>query len=86
MAAITLSHALAECLEFLQEGESLEACLDKYPEHRETLRPLLAVAQALRDQQVTAAPSAHFLVELKSKVTRASSKYRKGGEADRKRH
>ncbi len=61
----------------------MEACLEKYPEHRETLAPLLAIAQSLQDHQAPAAPSPYFLVELKSKLTRESSKTRKGGEADK---
>lgn len=85
MATTTLSRALAECLECLQEGESLEACLDKHPEHRESLRPLLEIAKTLRDHQARAAPSPYFIVQLKSKLTKGSSKNRKGGEAHRKR-
>ncbi len=70
MAISSLSHALADCLEFLQEGESLEACLERYPEHRERLRPLLEVAQTLQVEQPEVAPSRHFLNELKSKLTK----------------
>ena len=84
MADITLSLALAECLESLREGKTLEACLEKYPEHRETLAPLLAIAQSLQDHQAPAMPSPYFLVDLKSKLTIEASKTRKGGEADRK--
>lgn len=62
----------------------MEACLEKYPEHRETLAPLLAIAQSLQDHESAAMPSPYFLVELKSKVTKEASKTRKGGEADRK--
>jgi hypothetical protein len=57
-------------MELLREGESLEACLERYPEHRERLRPLLEIAQALQGWQPDIAPSPYFLVELKSKLTR----------------
>ena len=70
LATTTLSHALADCMEFLREGESLEACLQRYPEYRERLRPLLEIAQALEDRQPEVAPSPYFLIELKSKLAR----------------
>jgi len=57
-------------MELLREGESLEVCLERYPEHRERLRPLLEIAQALQGWQPDIAPSLYFLVELKSKLTR----------------
>jgi hypothetical protein len=57
-------------MEFLREGESLEACLQRYPEYRERLRPLLEIAQALEDRQPEMAPSPYFLNELKSKLAR----------------
>jgi len=57
-------------MEFLREGESLEACLQRYPEYQERLRPLLEIAQALEDRQPEVAPSPYFLVELKSKLIR----------------
>ena len=70
LATTTLSHALADCMEFLREGESLEACLQRYPKYRERLRPLLEIAQALEDRQSQVAPSPYFLNELKLKLTR----------------
>ncbi len=48
----------------------MEACLQRYPEYRERLRPLLEIAQVLQDDQPEVAPSPHFLFELKSKLTR----------------
>ncbi len=86
MANITLSHALADCLDALREGESLKACLDRYPEHRERLRPLLEVAQTLHreEYQEEARPSPDFVVDLKSILTEEMSKSRKGGGAHRK--
>jgi hypothetical protein len=84
LATTTLSHALAECLDCLREGESISACLDRYPEHRSSLRPLLEVAKLLQEHQPAAAPSPFFIVSLKAKLEKANNK-RKGGEADRKR-
>jgi hypothetical protein len=37
-----------ECLDSIQAGESVEACLARYPEHAEALRPLLSLATAVR--------------------------------------
>ena len=65
----TLSRALADYMEYLREGEPLEACLERYPEYRERLRPLLEIAQALEGGQPEVAPSPYFLIELKSKLT-----------------
>ena len=85
MANITLSHALADCLDAMQDGESLNACLNRYPEHRERLRPLLEVAQTLHREksQEEAAPSPYFVVDLKSILKEQMSKNRKGGGAHR---
>lgn len=87
MATITLSHALADCLDAMREGESLKACLNRYPEHREDLRPLLEVAQTLHREkyQEEAAPSPDFVVSLRSILTEEMSKNRKGGGEYRKR-
>ena len=85
MAIATLSRALADCLESLREGEPMEVCLERYPDHRERLRPLLEIAQGLQDHQPEVAPSPYFLIELKSKLTSEEEKSRKGGEAHRKR-
>jgi hypothetical protein len=57
-------------MEFLREGETLQACLERYPEYRERLRPLLEIAQTLQGQQPEVAPSLNFLTQLKSKLTR----------------
>ncbi len=86
MVTITLSHALADCLDAIREGESLKACLDRYPEHRERLRPLLEVAQTLHreEYQEEATPSPDFIGDLKSILTEEMSKNRKGGGAYRK--
>ena len=68
MATITLSHALADCLEFMRQGERLEECLDRYPQYRDRLRPLLEVAQALESCGPDPKPSAHFLANLEMTI------------------
>ncbi len=59
----------------------MEACLDRYPEHREPLRPLLEVARVLMAHREAALPSPRFLIDLQSKLTKEASNYKKGGEA-----
>ncbi|MGB3717750.1 MAG: DUF5667 domain-containing protein [Candidatus Promineifilaceae bacterium] len=39
---------LDECLASLQAGDSLESCLNRYPEHAEELKPLLEMAQTVQ--------------------------------------
>jgi hypothetical protein len=39
---------LDECLDSIQSGASVQACLARYPEHAEDLRPLLSLATAVR--------------------------------------
>jgi hypothetical protein len=82
LATTTLSRALADCMECLREGESVEACLRRYPQQREKLRPLLELAQALRDHQPEVAPSPYFLTDLKSKLITGKLE---GGEVHRNR-
>ncbi|MEE9324890.1 MAG: DUF5667 domain-containing protein [Dehalococcoidia bacterium] len=40
-----LEEILNDCIDRLIEGESIEACLTKYPQHAEELKPLLQAAQ-----------------------------------------
>ena len=40
---------LDECVERLLQGESVEQCLERYPEHAVQLEPLLRVAKATRE-------------------------------------
>ncbi|GAG15763.1 unnamed protein product, partial [marine sediment metagenome] len=42
-----LASILDECLAALSRGESLEACLARYPQHAEELRTHLLLAQRL---------------------------------------
>lgn len=84
MAAISLSRALAECLEALDEGKSPESCLERYPPYRQELRSLLQVAQALRAARREKQPSPMFVIGLKQRLLKAGRKVRKGGEAYRR--
>jgi hypothetical protein len=45
--AHNLTSILDECLAALSQGESLEVCLDRYPQHAEELRTLLLLTQRL---------------------------------------
>ena len=70
MPTITLSHALAECLDGIQDhDESLEGCLRRYPQYREELRVLLEVALALQDtSRKETRPTQSFVVQLKERL------------------
>ena len=50
---------LAECLDELDRGVSVEACLERHPEQREELEPLLRAAQRVRSTPQVR-PSASF--------------------------
>lgn len=45
---MSFEECLNDCLDRLQRGESLEACLARYPEHADDLRGLLQAGQVLR--------------------------------------
>ena len=45
---MSFEECLNDCLDRLQRGESLEACLARYPEHANDLRGLLQAGQVLR--------------------------------------
>lgn len=86
MATVSLTRALAECVEAMEEGgERLERCLERYPQYREHLRPLLEVAQSLRGNQPKARPSSYFIVDLKKRLRGNPDERPKGGEAGKKR-
>jgi hypothetical protein len=48
----TFRSVLDECLDSVRRGESVEACLERYPKHAERLRPLLTLS--VRVQRVPA--------------------------------
>ena len=69
LPTISLSHALAECLEGIQErDESLEECLRRFPQHREELRVLLEVARSLQASRKETRPSPLFVIQLKERL------------------
>jgi len=43
-----LEVALEDCLERMAEGESMQACLSRYPEHSQELAPLLKAAEQVQ--------------------------------------
>ena len=45
---MSFEDSLNDCLDRMQRGETLEACLARYPEHADDLRALLQVGQILR--------------------------------------
>ncbi|MEK7872524.1 MAG: DUF5667 domain-containing protein [Chloroflexota bacterium] len=53
---------LNECLDRLARGETMEACLARYPEHAPELRPLLIVARATLAATVQITPRAEFRI------------------------
>jgi hypothetical protein len=85
LATDTLSHALADCLECIENGEDVEACLDRYPEHRASLQPLLEVARALQEHRLDSTPRTSFIDELKTILTNTPSSNQKGGETHTER-
>src|SRR5581483_81397 len=48
MPRVTLARILDECLLAMQRGESLEVCLERYPEHAAQLKPLLETGHTVR--------------------------------------
>lgn len=53
---------LNECIDRLARGETVEACLARYPEHDQELRPLLLVARATLSATAQITPRAEFRV------------------------
>jgi len=51
---------LNECIDRLARGETVEACLARYPEHAPELRPLLLVARATLSATAQITPRAEF--------------------------
>ena len=85
LAPVSLSRALADCVEAIEGGEQLERCLERHPQYREHLRPLLEVAQTLRGNRPEAQPSPYFIIDLKERLTRTPGERPKGDEAGRKK-
>lgn len=61
MAEAEIVRALAECLEALRHGEAdVQACLERYPEHRAELEALLEVARLIPSLPISVTPSPPF--------------------------
>jgi hypothetical protein len=56
--AVTLEDALDDCVSGLMDGTSVEVCLATYPQHADTLRPLLETANRLRQVEQPVADAA----------------------------
>ena len=61
-------HLLNECIDRLLRGESLEQCLQRYPEHAVRLEPLLRVAQAAYETSSTVEPRADFKAQARYRM------------------
>ena len=62
-----LEEALDECLDSLQRGVGIEACLLRFPKERDELEPLLRTAQLLRRASVRSAAPADALSRAKGR-------------------
>jgi len=58
-------HILDECIDRLLQGESLEHCLQRYPEQAAQLEPLLRVAQAAHDTSSAVEPRPDFRAQAR---------------------
>jgi len=75
---------LDECLACLADGESLEACLARYPQFRGELEPLLRTALTLRKAYARPAPSQEALARVRRGFL-AEAERRQRALAERKR-
>lgn len=60
-----LENALDQCLIRLAQGEDLEACLQRFPQQRDELEPLLRMAAAVRAARQPAQPSPQALARAR---------------------
>lgn len=74
----TFRSVLDECLAAVQRGESVEACLTRHPRHAERLRPLLVLAQRVR-QTPAQAPRAWAQETAWELVRLRAADLRRGG-------
>ena len=59
---------LSECIDALLEGESLEQCLQRYPQHAERLEPLLRAVIGAREASYTIQPPPELKARVASQV------------------
>ncbi len=66
---LALARALEECLQAMEEGEvDLDALAGRYPEAEEEIRPLLDIAQQLRQGAQALPITVEFLEELRAQL------------------
>ncbi len=67
---LALARVLEECLQAMEQGETdLDGLVERYPEAREEIRPLLEIAQQLRRRRAAGAPlPLEFREELRDKL------------------
>lgn len=62
MNNITLEEMLADCIDGLEQGRSIEDCLARYPNFIEILKPMVEMAQTLRHGEAPTLSSSAFSV------------------------
>ncbi len=66
---LALARALEECLQAMEQGEvDLDALAGRYPEVEEEIRPLLDIAQQLRQGAAAPPITVEFLEELRAQL------------------
>ncbi len=66
---LALARVLEECLQAMEQGEvDLDALAGRYPEAEEEIRPLLDIAQQLRQGAAAAPITVEFLEELRAQL------------------
>ena len=66
---LALARALEECLQAMEQGEvDLDALAGRYPEAEEEIRPLLDIAQQLRQGAAAPPITVEFLEDLRARL------------------
>ena len=69
MEELALARALEECLQAMEQGEvDLDALAGRYPEAEEEVRPLLGIAQQLRQGAAALPITVDFLEGLRAQL------------------
>ncbi|MFC1924079.1 hypothetical protein ACFLXA_01760 [Chloroflexota bacterium] len=77
-----LEHILDECIERVLQGESLEQCLQRYPQHAAQLEPLLEVALAAR-QAASIEPRPEYRLQSRQQLRSVLYGQKSRGQHDR---
>ena len=67
---------LNDCLERLAQGESIQRCLEMYPDHVQDLAPLLQVARVTMDAASASAPRPEFKARAFYRLSQLASEHR----------